>query len=260
MSAAGRLLVIGASDPSGRTGIQADIRAINTLGGIAQSAVAAVPGPLRRGLPSWMPVERSLFRRQLRDAMGGGGTDGLKTGFLPGLVAIDAVADLLEELGPEPPLVVSAAIFGADGEPLIDGNAVAHIKRRLLCRANVLVAGVAAAEVLAGMTITGIDDKRRAADMLRTVGPETVVLTDEPDANGVAVDYIAWDSGEEDELVLDYPRPAGPAADALDDVLATAIATGLAQGLKVFAAVRRARIYLAQAANAGNGGRSVASG
>lgn len=248
MTASGRLLVIGASDPAGRAGVQADIRAVNALGGIAQAAVSAVPGPVRQGAASLLPVERTLFRRQLRAAMGGSGTDAIKTGLLPSVAAIDAVADLLEELGPEPPLVVAAAVVDGKGQPMIDGTALAHLKRRLLCRASVLVAGIAAAEALAGMTIAGIEDKRRAADMLRTVGPETVVLTDEGGPNGTAVDYIAWDSGDDDELVLDYPRPAGPSASALDGVLATAIAIGLAQGLRMFAAVRRARNYLAEAA------------
>ncbi len=240
-----RVLVAGASDLTGRTGIQGDVRIINGLGGEARAVLTCVPNR-DPALPGGLaPVENRRLRQHMRTALAGG-TDAVKIGLLPDTATIDGVVDLLEECAGARPVVVDAAITDERGCCIVDGDTLAHLKRRVLCLATVLVASVEAAGILAGIAVTGPDGKRLAAGILRTMGPGTVVVKDEHGPNGMAIDFIAWNDDEDGDGVLDYPRPGVSDPGGFDGAMAAAVATGLAQGMPVFTAVRRARAFVGE--------------
>ena len=83
-----------------------------------------------------------------------------------------------------------AARLAPDARVVIDGGVEGAAAERLLSSAHVVRANAAEAEMLAGRTISTVDDAERAAAELLTRGPEIVSL-----AVSGAGDLIAWQNG-----------------------------------------------------------------
>jgi hydroxymethylpyrimidine/phosphomethylpyrimidine kinase len=241
----GRVLVIGGSDNTGAGGVQGDVKTVTALGGDAACAVTCITVQDGSGILDVAVTEPGLIRRQIETALAVQEVGAVKVGLLADVASVDAVAAPLEAT-PGTPLVFDAAIRARDGRVLADDATVAHLKRRLIHRARVLVATMQDAAVLAGTAIVTLEDKRHVADMLRTIGAETIVLTDEDGPDDTIVDYVAGLPDEEDR-VLSYPRPRGRRVRGVSGALATAVATFIARGSDRATAIQHARMFLAGA-------------
>lgn len=258
-----RLLAIGAAEPGGTSGITADLQvagAMRAFGAAVTSCVAinplwaeenAFPGPKtgQDALAERVDIAPDFLKRQLLSALGEMRPQAVKVGLLPLSASVDSVVDVLAAEAPAIPKVVEAVCVGRDGRPLVDAEVVAHLKRRLIVGADVLVARIPDAEVLAGMSINTLEDKRHAALMLRTIGAETVILIDPLALGDRVADFVAGpgadDQGDMEE-VMDFPRPSGWHVRGISGALATATAIGLARGLPTTEAVHGARAYVAE--------------
>jgi hydroxymethylpyrimidine/phosphomethylpyrimidine kinase len=100
------------------------------------------------------------------------------------------------------------------------------------------------AESLTGMCVRDVDDMRRVADMLVTLGAKNVVVKGGHLDGEIIRDFVADENGG---YVIESPRVDTRHTHGTGCTLASAIATGLAQGMAVRPAVERARRYLIQA-------------
>jgi hydroxymethylpyrimidine kinase/phosphomethylpyrimidine kinase len=259
-----RVVTVGSAEADGATGVHADLQVIAAMRAFGAAVTTSVYAPACDGAPATMTTEATgsipsermalssgMIGRQLRTALDEVGGRAAKVGFLPSSDAVDVVVDLLSQQVPAPLLVVEAACVGRDGGLLIDADVVANLKRRLIVGSAILVAGIRDAEILAGMAINTLEDKRHAALMLRTIGAETVVLVDAMALGDRVTDFVAGtahdDAQDEFEEVMDYPRPGGWRVRGITGAMATASAVGLARGLAPIEAVRLARTYVAEA-------------
>jgi hydroxymethylpyrimidine/phosphomethylpyrimidine kinase len=135
-------------------------------------------------------------------------------------------------------------IAAKDGTRLLDLDAVAALKRNLLVGSAVLVPNIPEAEALSGMTIRDVEDMRHAASILLTLGPDAVLLKGGHLDADTVVDVLATADGitafEGSWIESRHTHGTGC-------TLASAIATGLAQGLDVPTAVGRGRWYVRRA-------------
>lgn len=237
----GRVLTVAESDTSGSAGIQADIKTVLALGGYAATAVSCL-----QVRDTIKPLDADFIAAQMRAVLADIGADGIKVGFLCNASQVNAVADVLDDIQSKRlPVVVDPSIVARGGNVLVDDEAIATWKRRLYIRATVLTPNLQEAEILTGLHIRDIDDMRHAADMMRTLGVETVILKGGRQAvSGKLVYFIA---GEKDELV--YERPAVDTRHTLGAgcTLSAALAISLAQGMSVHAALERALDFMHQA-------------
>ncbi|HET8726310.1 MAG TPA: bifunctional hydroxymethylpyrimidine kinase/phosphomethylpyrimidine kinase [Alphaproteobacteria bacterium] len=240
----GRILVVGGSDNTGAGGVQGDVKTVTALGGDAATAVTCLTVQDGEGIHEVATVAPDIIRRQIETVLSGRGVDAVKIGLLIDAASVDAVVEPLDRAGTLP-IVIDAALRARDGRVLADGATVAHLKRRLVDRARVLVATVPDASVLAGTEIATLEDKRHVADMLRTTGAETIVLTDEDGPDDMVVDYIA--GAGEDEQVLSFPRPRGRRVRGVSGAFATAVALFIGRGSDPATAIQHARMYVAGA-------------
>jgi hydroxymethylpyrimidine/phosphomethylpyrimidine kinase len=241
----GRMLTVAESDPSGSAGIQADIKTVLALGGYATTAISCVLVQNAQGIVGSCPMEPEFIAEQMRAVLSDIGTDGFKIGYLPSAAAINAVADVLDEIqDKEFPVVVDPSIVARDGSILADAEAIAAWKRRLYIRTTVLTPNLREAEILTGLNIRDIDDMRHAADMMRTLGVESVVLKAGQAVSDKVLYFIADDDGE-----LVYERPMLSTRNTLGAgcTLSAAIAISLAQGMRIHAAVERGLDFMHQA-------------
>lgn len=238
----GRVLAVAGSDSGGGAGIQADIKTITALGGYAMTAVTALTAQNTQGVFGVFEVPPDFIRRQMELCLSDIGADAVKTGMLASAAVIEAVAGALR--GCPAPLVVDPVMVAKGGAPLLSPDAVGALREKLLPLAAVLTPNLPEAEALAGMRVAGVDDMQKAGDALRAAGAGAVLMKGGHLAGGRVIDLLVTRAGAE---TFEGPRIAGRNTHGTGCTLASAIATGLAQGLALRDAVRRARAFVQEA-------------
>lgn len=237
----GRVLVIAGSDSGGGAGVQADIKAITALGAYAATAVTALTAQDTLGVHGILPVPPEFVRLQAELALADLGADAVKTGMLGTAAIVETVAALLAEKAAGVPLVVDPVTVSKGGVHLMDARAVAALKRNLLPLTALLTPNMPEAETLTGLPVTTIGEMRHAAEALLTLGVPAVLLKGGHGAGPTVVDMLAT---VDDLILIEHPRIATRHTHGTGCTLASAVAAGLAQGLSLEPAIRRARAYV----------------
>jgi hydroxymethylpyrimidine/phosphomethylpyrimidine kinase len=238
----GRVLAIGGSDPSGGAGVQADIKTITALGGYAATAITAITVQDTRGVMAVHSVPADLVVAQARAVLDDIGADAIKTGMLASAATVEAVAELLAET--TAPIVVDPVLASTSGAALLDPDALDTLRRRLLPLTALLTPNAPEAARLTGRAIATTDDLRRAGEQLLTAGVRAVLMKGGHVAGESVTDILMTPDGE---LLLTSPRIDTRGGHGTGCTLASACATGLAQGQPLAEAVRRAHDYVAEA-------------
>ena len=240
----GRVLIIAGSDSGGGAGIQADIKTVTALGGYAATAITALTAQDTFGVHEVLAIAPAFIARQIALALDDIGADVIKTGMLHSAAVIEVVADLLERKARAAPLVVDPVMVAKGGRRLLAADAVAMLKRRLIARAAILTPNLPEAETLVGRKIPNRAAMAEAAPRLLELGCKAALLKGGHLDGPTVVDVLATAAGSE---ILENPRIATKQTHGTGCTLASAIATGLAQGLSLGDAVRRARAYVQEA-------------
>lgn len=240
----GRVLIVAGSDSGGGAGIQADIKTVTALRGYAATAITAVTAQNTRGVAGIHGVPADFVAKQIEAVLSDIGADCIKTGMLHTAAIINAVAGVICRLAPRVPLVVDPVMVAQSGESLMKPAAIDALKRELLLRATVLTPNIPEAESLTGMKVRDVDDLMHVAEMVLTLGPKAVLLTGGHMRGDAVCDVLCGDARLE---VFESPRIATPHTHGTGCTLASAIATGIAQGLSIRDAVVRARAFVRQA-------------
>jgi hydroxymethylpyrimidine/phosphomethylpyrimidine kinase len=246
----GRVLVIAGSDSGGGAGIQADIKTVTALGGFAATALTALTAQNTLGVHAVHPVPLDFVRRQIAVVMADIGADVIKTGMLGDSATIETVCDTLAECASVVPQVLDPVMVAKGGHPLLAAESVATLRRRLLPMASVITPNLPEAEALSGMAIGSVADMRVAAAALLALGVAAVLLKGGHLEGETVVDLLATADGIEafaaDRIHTRHTHGTGC-------TLASAVATGLAQGMALRDAVIRARAYVRAAMAAAPG-------
>lgn len=238
---AGRVLIVAGSDSGGGAGIQADVKSVTALGGYAMTAITALTAQNTEGVFGVHEVPVDFLRQQMELVIGDIGVDCVKTGMLHSAPVIEAVCDVLEARIPSVPLVVDPVMVAKGGHPLLEASAMGVLKARLITRATVLTPNIPEAELLTGLTIRDEDAMRQAAELLLSFGPRAVLLKGGHMSGRDVVDLLASEDGIE---AIRGPRIDTRHTHGTGCTLASGIACGLAQGLSLTRAIRRARSYV----------------
>jgi hydroxymethylpyrimidine/phosphomethylpyrimidine kinase len=145
------------------------------------------------------------------------------------------------------PIVMDPVLSSTTAYSLAVPELLAVLRERLAPLATVLTPNLAEAAALAGVTVDEEGELRVAAAALLALGP-TWVLLKGGHLPGDAVDLLTDGT---DEHYLRAPRLTNPNSHGTGCALASAIATGLAGGLPVPAAVQAAKDYVFGAIAAG---------
>jgi hydroxymethylpyrimidine/phosphomethylpyrimidine kinase len=241
----GRVLIVAGSDSGGGAGIQADIKAVTALDSYAMTAITALTAQNTQGVYGIHPVPESFIDQQIRLVLDDIGADAVKTGMLHSAAVIETVVSALEDAAPAVPLVADPVMVAKGGARLIEEEAVAALRDRLLPRATVITPNLPEAGALLGRTVAEIADMEPAALDLLGLGPRAVLLKGGHLAGDRLVDVLVTADGDVERFEgkrLDTPHTHGTGC-----TLASAIAAGIARGMALPAAVARARDYVIEA-------------
>jgi hydroxymethylpyrimidine/phosphomethylpyrimidine kinase len=235
-----RVLIVAGSDSGGGAGIQADIKTVTCLGGYAMTAITALTAQNTEGVQGVQGVDPAFIQQQMTSVLDDLGVDCIKTGMLHDSATIEAVAEVLES-GPDVPLVVDPVMVSQSGHSLLAPEAVRTLVRRLVPLASVITPNLPEAEKLAGMDVADVEQAGHAAEILLTLGVPAALVKGGHLHDDDLVDILATEDGL--ERFTDRRIPTDQ-THGTGCTLASAIATGLGQGLDLRAAVVRARAYL----------------
>ncbi|THD77409.1 MAG: bifunctional hydroxymethylpyrimidine kinase/phosphomethylpyrimidine kinase [Phenylobacterium sp.] len=243
MQPLGRVLIIAGSDSGGGAGIQADIKTVTALGGYAATAITAVTVQNTLGVTAIHPIPPAIVAAQARAVLDDIGADAIKTGMLGDAATLAAVVEVLERAAAIP-AVIDPVMIAKGGAALMDSAAIQMLRTRLIPRAALLTPNVPEAEALTGLTITSLDDQRRAAEALLAAGARAVLMKGGHLPGERVIDLLVTAGGE---TAFEAERIDTPHTHGTGCTLASACAVGLAQGLALPEAVARAWAYVQEA-------------
>lgn len=237
----GRVLVIAGSDSGGGAGIQGDIKTITALSGYAATAITAITAQNTQGVFGIHDIPEAMISQQITLVLEDIGADAIKTGMLHTSSIIETVADTLGPYITHIPLVLDPVMFAKGGEALLQPDAISTLKKRLIPMANIITPNIPEAEYLAGMDISSVEDMKQAAKVILGLGCRSVLLKGGHLGGNDITDVLAWTGGCE---LYHQKRIHTLHTHGTGCSLASAIATGLSQGMNLTGAVERARSYV----------------
>ncbi|MEE2970120.1 MAG: bifunctional hydroxymethylpyrimidine kinase/phosphomethylpyrimidine kinase [Pseudomonadota bacterium] len=237
----GRVLIVAGSDSGGGAGIQADIKTVTALGGFAATAITALTAQDTTGVHGVHLVPIDFIRQQMQVVLGDIGADCIKTGMLHSSEVIEAVTDVIERNAAGIPVVVDPVMVAKGGAALLDPDATTALKSRILKAASVITPNLPEAEVLIGMTIENLDDMTRAGDALLEMGARAAIIKGGHLPGAKVHDLLVTPNGNE---VFSAPRMDTKHTHGTGCTMASALATGLAQGMTLRNSLARAQSYV----------------
>jgi hydroxymethylpyrimidine/phosphomethylpyrimidine kinase len=234
-------LTIAGSDPSGGAGIQADLKTFHQFGvyGEAVITLVTVQNTVRVSRVEVLPVE--LVAAQIQAVIEDIPPMAAKTGALGSGELVACVARAAEWF--TFPLVVDPVMVSKHGLPLLAEAATSAIRELLLPRAALVTPNIPEAEALTGTAIRSAEDMRRAARSLHSMGARAVLIKGghkESDASDVLFDGSAFHELPAERIATSHTHGTGCTYSA-------AITAGLAIGLPLADAVKRAKRFVHKA-------------
>ena len=238
-----RVLTVAGSDCSGGAGIQADIKTITVLGGYASSAITALTAQNSLGVREISTVPAAFMAKQMTAVLEDIGADVIKIGMLGAADVILAVAAVLEKY-PDIPVVLDPLMVATSGDRLIGPEGLETLKTHLIPKAELLTPNIPEAETLTGLSITCLDDMKKAASELLKLGCRVVLVKGGHLEGEQITDLLADQGGDE---IFTGKRIKTRHSHGTGCTLSSAIAVFLASGLPLKKAVALAREYVVKA-------------
>jgi hydroxymethylpyrimidine/phosphomethylpyrimidine kinase len=227
-----RILIIAGSDSGGGAGIQADIKTVTMLGGHAMTAVTAVTAQNTLGVQAVHPIPPEIVIAQINSVVHDIGVDAIKIGMIGSAATAHAVADRLEAL--DVPIVFDPVMVATSGAALADDDTIAAFARLMR---------------IAAVTTPNLPELRALGG--KTAIPGMVLIKGGHCEGDRIIDRLIGPDGE--VAVWEGGRIKTSSTHGTGCTLASAIATGLGQGMSLVSAITRARQFVRAALTAAPG-------
>ena len=235
-------LSIAGSDSSGGAGIQADIKTMTANGVFAMSAITALTAQNTTGVTDILEATPAFLEKELDAVFTDIFPDAVKIGMVSSAELITVIADKLRQYGARH-VVVDPVMVATSGSKLLRSDAIEVLKERLLPLAEVLTPNIPEAEILADMKIESPADMETAARTICEKYGCAVLCKGGHDLNDA--NDLLWKDGKGrwfNGRRIDNPNTHGTGC-----TLSSAIASNLAKGMELDAAVERAKAYISGA-------------
>lgn len=235
-----KALTIAGSDSGGGAGIQADLKTFQELDAYGMSAITAVTAQNTLGVHGVYPMTKEAVIEQINAIGEDLAPDAVKTGMLFSSSIITAVAERVSYYGWKN-LVIDPVMIAKGGSKLLQDEAIEAMKSKLIPLAEVITPNIPEAEVLVGMTIETMDDRKIAAKKLYQMGAQNVVIKGGHGKTEKAIDLIF---NGETFLDLTTDRFNTENTHGTGCTFSAVIAAELAKGTTVINAIRIAKAFI----------------
>jgi hydroxymethylpyrimidine kinase / phosphomethylpyrimidine kinase / thiamine-phosphate diphosphorylase len=237
-----KILTIAGSDSGGGSGIQADLKTIQSLGGYGMSVVTALTAQNTLGIKSIQPVDSDFVALQMDAVLEDIGADCIKIGMLANAAIVRVVAERIAKHGIEK-VVIDPVMASTNGEILLDERGREALVKELFPLGYVITPNIPESEILTKKKIAGVPDMKKAARRIRKMGPKNVLVKG-GHLEEAPVD-ILHDGYQDYEF--HSQRAVTRHTHGTGCTLASALATFLAQGVPLMESIDKAKRYLYRA-------------
>ena len=234
------ILTIAGFDPSSGAGITADIKTIGAHKCYGVACITALTVQSTRGVKSVEPVEGRVITESLETLADDLEIAAVKIGMLGTAEAARSVAAFLKRHQPRF-VVLDPILKSSSGADLLEKDALAVLRNRLLAQATVITPNIAEAAELTGVKISNVHEMEAAALVLHRMGAHDVIITGghmEP-----PVDLVSLHPGKRVTL-LNGEKVVTPATHGTGCAFSTSLACHLATGKKLVDAARAAKKFV----------------
>jgi hydroxymethylpyrimidine/phosphomethylpyrimidine kinase len=225
-NAPARILIIAGSDSGGGAGIQADIKTVTMLGGHAMTAITALTAQNTLGVDAVHMVPTQMVIDQIAAVVSDIGVDAVKIGMIGNAATAHAVADSLSELSC--PIIFDPVMVATSGAVLADADTISAFER-LMRLATLTTPNLPELQALGGKDSLL---ERRISLLIKGGHADGDQIVDE-------LQVAPGQSESWSDARIETRSTHGTGC-----TLATAIATGLGQGMELVPAIERARLFV----------------
>jgi len=240
-------LSIAGSDSSAGAGIQADLKTFSALGVYGLTAVTCIVAEIPGKVSRIEPVSPRIVREQIEVLAKNFKIGAIKTGLLCSANIISAVAKAIRAIdrrhSPRIPLVIDPVIVATSGDALLESAAIEAYQKALFPIASLITPNIDEAERLLGTEIKDRRAMHRAGRELESKFATAILLKGGHLAGDHALDLL-FAGGKVAEFSAPFVH--GVATHGTGCTYSAAIAAGLASGLSLEEAIRRAKKFVTE--------------
>jgi hydroxymethylpyrimidine/phosphomethylpyrimidine kinase len=242
-------VTIAGSDSSGGAGIQADLKTFSALGVYGASVIAALTAQNTKGVMAIHDVPPDFVTAQIDAVFSDLAVNAVKIGMLSQAGVIEAVASGLRRYK-QSNIVLDPVMIATSGDRLLAPQAVAVLRDVLMKQAVIVTPNLPEAAALLETTVADSETEMQAqGEKLLALGARAVLIKGGHGSGAESVDILVEPNATARFAVarIDTGNTHGTGC-----TLSSAIAAGLAKGLSLADAVRRAKAYVTAAIAASN--------
>ncbi len=244
-----RALTIATSDSGGGAGIQADLKTFSALGCFGMSALAAATAQNTHQVRAIEALPPAFVAKQIDAVLDDIGTDAVKIGMLFNIEIIQSVAKCLKKHELQY-VVLDPVMVAKSGAKLIEDEAIETLKEELFPLSTLITPNLPEAEALLGDEISKQSEMEKSARELLSYGSHAVLLKGGHFSNRRSIDCLMLSKPDEqgnDLYWYEADRIHTNNTHGTGCTLSSAIAAGLAKGMKLHESVRQAKDYISEA-------------
>jgi hydroxymethylpyrimidine/phosphomethylpyrimidine kinase len=240
------VISIAGSDNSAGAGIQADLKTFTYFKVFGQTVVTCVVAEVPGRVTAIHPIDPKTVKEQLTLSLQYFPVQAIKTGMLYSAPIIRAVCEVIESLPTEsrPRLIVDPVMVASSGDPLLEPDAVASYRDRLIPLATLVTPNIDEAITLTNQRIRNLEELEQVARSLATHYNVAFLVKGGHLGGTEATDILV--SGDR---VRRYSAPfhVGFSTHGTGCTLSAAIAANLAQGKSMEEAIQASKGYISRA-------------
>jgi hydroxymethylpyrimidine/phosphomethylpyrimidine kinase len=237
---------IAGSDNSAGAGIQADLKTFTYFKVFGQTVVTCVVAEVPGRVTAIHPIDPKIVKEQLTLSLQHFPVRAMKTGMLYSSEIIQTVCEVIESLPSEsrPYLIVDPVMVASSGDLLLQPDAVALYRNRLIPLATIVTPNLHEAITLANRTIGNIEELEEVARSLAERYRVAFLVKGGHLRGMEATDVLV--SGDQ---VTRYSAPfrVGPSIHGTGCTLSAAVAANLALGKSMEKAIGAGKEYINRA-------------
>ena len=241
-------LTIAGSDSSAGAGIQADLKTFSAFGVYGLTAVTCIVAEIPGKVSRIEPVSAGMVREQIEVLVKNFQIGAIKTGLLCSLEIVAVVAETIASMqrlfAQRIPVVIDPVMVATSGDRLLEIAAVDAYKKELFALATLMTPNLDEATLLLGAEISESQTMAQAAKALAKKYGTSILLKGGHLKGDKAIDFL-FHNGKVTEFSA--PFVGGVATHGTGCTYSAAITAGLANGLSLEQAIRRAKKFVTEA-------------
>jgi len=238
-------LTIAGSDSSAGAGIQADLKTFSALGVYGLTAVTCVVAEIPGKVSRIEQVSARMVRDQIEVLVKNFQIGAIKTGLLCSAEIVSAVAKAIRGIkslrGRRIPLVIDPVMIASSGDRLLEAAAIDAYTDQLFPLATLITPNLDEAALLIGIKIKDREQMEKATKALASKYRAAILLKGGHLRGDNAIDLL-FHKNKLTEFSARFVR--GIATHGTGCTYSAAIAAGLASGLPLEKAIRRAKKFV----------------